>query len=249
MCVSLYGRWVDWLNQAWLQCYDKSQRQLQMTTQLDQETLFQKARSLEGQVVSLRKEVASKDHQLQVGKLCYCGRVAIPPTMLHQLHGSWSSLQKSSEGSFARAGTGWQGMRQPSLAPTLTRQAKETLHRVTLGKAQDRIAALETQVVRTQGVERVRYTVLVYTAQQKSAATSARVWLELVGETGVASGRKQLRAPAGCRAFARGAVDKFDVASVDVGTLIAVRVGHDNGGCATLNLTPTPTHTRWLGLR
>jgi hypothetical protein len=109
---------------------------------------------------------------------------------------------------------------------------------MTLVKAQDRIAALETQVARTQGVERVKYTVLVYTATQKGAATTARVWLELVGDTGVTSGRKTLRAPSGCRAFARGAVDKFDVVSVDVGNLLAVRVGHDNGGCA---LAPTFT--------
>ena len=66
-CGSVCGRWVDWLNQAWLQCYDKSQRQLQMSSQLDQETLFQKAQSLESQVVGLRKQVASKDQQLQVG--------------------------------------------------------------------------------------------------------------------------------------------------------------------------------------
>ena len=85
-------------------------------------------------------------------------------------------------------------------------------------------------MVRPDG-ERVKYTVLVYTATHKGANTSARVWVELVGATGLTSGRKTLSSPAGYRAFARGAVDKFDVASVDVGSLLAVRVGHDNAGC------------------
>jgi hypothetical protein len=58
---------VDWLNRAWLQCYDKSQRQLQMSTEVDRDTLFQKAQSLESQLSVLRKELASKAQQLQVG--------------------------------------------------------------------------------------------------------------------------------------------------------------------------------------
>jgi hypothetical protein len=87
--AELAAKWVEWLNHAWLQCYDKAQRKLAVSAQFDSEQTSQKAATLESHVARLRKEVASKDAQLQ---------------------------------------------------------AKDTLHRVTLAKAQEKIESLEKQV-------------------------------------------------------------------------------------------------------
>jgi len=76
------------------------------------------------------------------------------------------------------------------------------------------------------------YEVKVLTSNKKGASTTARVYVELLGDDeGMSSGEHLLRAAKGsAQPFKRGAEDVFMIASENLGELKALHVWHDNTG-------------------
>lgn len=72
-----------------------------------------------------------------------------------------------------------------------------------------------------------RYKLAVYTSNLKGAGTDANILVQLVGEHGETQEKKVVASP---DAFERGKLDVLTVEAPEIGSLVKLKIGHDNSG-------------------